>query len=108
MAKNLLLVLLTLTGCGVDEASETTGYPTSSTTDCIPADETCNGIDDDCDGLVDESDAVDAFTFYEDADADGFGNPGSVVNSCDDTVEGYLLDENTDCDDTVATTNPAA
>ena len=36
--------------------------------------EICDGLDYDCDGSVDDS-AVDAQTFYVDADGDGFENP---------------------------------
>ena len=36
------------------------------------ADELCDGADNDCDGTIDE-DAVDAYLFYPDLDADGFG-----------------------------------
>ena len=36
--------------------------------------ELCNTLDDDCDGTVDENDAVDASTWYVDADLDGYGD----------------------------------
>jgi len=47
------------------------------------ADETCNGVDDDCDGETDEDDAVNATTFYTDADGDGFGLPDESTVACD-------------------------
>ncbi len=65
--------------------------------------EICNGIDDDCDGQVDESLLV---TSYEDADGDGYGDAGSMSESCD-VPEGYVEDA-TDCDDADAAVNPGA
>jgi hypothetical protein len=44
--------------------------------------EFCNGIDDDCDGVVDEDDAVDAVTWYDDADLDQYGDPGVLAIAC--------------------------
>jgi hypothetical protein len=61
------------------------------------ADERCNGIDDDCDEAVDEDDAVDAPTWYEDGDEDGYGDPDSTTTACTQPV-GYL-DDDSDCDD---------
>jgi predicted outer membrane repeat protein len=46
---------------------------------------------------VDEDDAVDAPTWYADADADGFGDPASPTSSCTQP-SGYLADAS-DCDD---------
>ena len=69
------------------------------------ADEYCNGADDDCDGEVDD-DAVDVATWYADADSDGYGDAATSILSCD-APTGYLADA-TDCDDTVASVNPAA
>ncbi|GDX78770.1 hypothetical protein LBMAG42_05810 [Deltaproteobacteria bacterium] len=68
------------------------------------ATEYCNGYDDDCDGVVDEADAVDSQTWYADADSDLYGNPSVSTVQCDQPA-GYVTD-NTDCDDTVSTTNP--
>jgi predicted outer membrane repeat protein len=107
MTKNSLLVLLLLTGCGGDDGSDPTTTTISECIPSIPSDEVCNGIDDDCDGFIDTN-PVDGFVFYEDVDADGFGDPDSTISSCDDAVKGYVLDEKTDCDDTVATTHPGA
>ena len=102
MTKKVLLALLLLVGCGGDDEPQNTTTTTATTTECIASDELCNGVDDDCDGLVDESDALDANAFYEDMDADGFGNPDSTILSCDDTMDGYVVGENTDCDDTAS------
>lgn len=51
--------------------------------------ELCNDIDDNCDGETDEDTAVDARTYYDDIDADGYGRPSTAITTCfqpDDTV----------------------
>jgi hypothetical protein len=70
------------------------------------ADELCNGYDDDCDGIVDEADATDAATWYQDHDADGYGDAGASTVACDQP-SGTVAD-GTDCDDADAAINPAA
>ncbi len=68
--------------------------------------ETCNGIDDDCDGVTDEDDAADALTWFEDADADGYGDPASTTTACEEP-SGFT-DDDSDCDDADADVNPGA
>jgi len=68
------------------------------------ADEYCDGHDDDCDGDTDESSAVDASTWYADADGDLYGDPLSTDRACTQPT-GYVTDT-TDCDDTNGTINP--
>ena len=70
------------------------------------ADEVCNDQDDDCDGMLDEDDAIDAATWYRDADADGFGDAAVEYAACD-APNGYVADA-TDCDDEDAAVHPAA
>ena len=93
------------------EACDTpTGYAADAR-DCDDTDaaispnatEICNGVDDDCDGDVD-GDAVDASTWWEDADGDGYGNPEVEDETCDQP-SGYV-DNDEDCDDTDADLNP--
>jgi hypothetical protein len=71
------------------------------------ADEVCDGArDEDCDGTVDEDDAIDALTWYADADADGFGDASSTTTACTQPF-GYT-DDTADCDDTDGGVYPGA
>ena len=99
-------------GVGLFDCNQPVGF-VSVSGDCDDDDgavspnatEVCNGYDDNCDGLTDDADAnLDLNTateFFEDADADGYGNstvsiltciqsPGFVTNS-DDCDDGNLL-----------------
>lgn len=67
------------------------------------ADEYCDGIDNDCDSTVDEDSAVDAPTWYADADNDGYGDSGSTDIECTQPI-GYVSDDS-DCDDSDAALN---
>jgi hypothetical protein len=68
--------------------------------------ELCNGVDDDCDDEIDEDDAVDASTWYADADADGFGSATVSTTACE-APRGYGTDTS-DCDDFNDTIHPGA
>src|SRR5690606_27098481 len=70
------------------------------------ADERCDEVDNDCDGDVDEPDAVDAPTWYVDADNDRFGDGTTGVPSCA-RVPGTVRD-GTDCDDANPAIRPTA
>jgi hypothetical protein len=68
--------------------------------------EVCGGVDEDCDGTTDEDSAVDASTWYADADSDGFGDAGGATFSC--TVPTGYVANATDCDDARAASFPGA
>ncbi|MED5373084.1 MAG: putative metal-binding motif-containing protein [Myxococcota bacterium] len=97
---------VTTTSC-----SQPSGY-VADATDCDDtdgteypgADEYCDGDDDDCDGDIDEDDAIDAATWYYDADSDGYGDSTNTDLSCSQP-SGYVADS-TDCDDLDATSYP--
>jgi len=63
--------------------------------DCT--EEVCDGIDNDCDEEIDEPDSIDASTWYEDEDEDGYGNVDRTVQACSQP-SGYV-DNADDCDD---------
>lgn len=67
--------------------------------------EVCNDADDDCNGWVDD-DPLDASTFFEDDDGDGFGDPDSSLVACT-AIPGFVSDAS-DCDDRVDTVHPGA
>ena len=70
------------------------------------ADEYCDGHDDNCDGDIDEDTAVDAPTWYRDADGDSYGNATVSAAACS-APSGYVV-RSTDCDDTSSAVNPGA
>ena len=69
------------------------------------ADESCDGQDNDCDGDTDEDDAIDASTWFLDADGDGYG--GSVHTTACTAPAGYVSDSS-DCDEGDAANHPGA
>ncbi len=70
------------------------------------ASEYCDGVDNDCDGDTDEADAIDAPTWYRDADLDGFGDLSESVPSCEEP-SGFA-DNADDCDDLDSAVHPGA
>jgi len=68
------------------------------------ADEVCNGIDDDCDDAVDV-DALDAGTWYTDADGDGFGGD-DAIQACEQPSD--TVTEGGDCHDDDPTAFPGS
>ncbi len=100
-------------GASTTACSQPSGH-VADATDCDDHDddinpgatELCNGYDDDCDGSTDEASAADADTWYADADADGYGDPGRSTVACDQP-SGYVSDSS-DCDDGNGSTYPGA
>ncbi len=75
------------------------------TCDALDAEE-CDGADNDGDGTVDEAGAVDALTWYDDADEDGFGDAAFATVACE--APSLTVADDTDCDDTRADVYPGA
>jgi hypothetical protein len=91
---------------------EGTGGYSAEGTDCDDADaevhpgaeEWCDGLDNDCDEQIDED--IEYADWYADVDEDGYGDPTSSINDCQQP-SGYIADDQ-DCDDGDATINPDA
>lgn len=69
------------------------------------AHESCDGVDDDCDGTVDD-DPVDAPTWYEDDDGDGYGAEATSLPTCG--APAGAVAAGGDCDDADRGTSPGA
>jgi large repetitive protein len=67
--------------------------------------ETCDGLDNNCDNVVDENSAVDAPTWYNDGDGDGYGGAGSQV-ACNQPTGTSAY--SSDCNDTDISIYPGA
>jgi len=89
---------------GSGESTDASDCDDAEATTHPSADEYCDGHDNDCDGDTDESSAVDASTWYADADGDLYGDPLSTDRACTQP-SGYVTDP-TDCNDTNGAINP--
>lgn len=69
--------------------------------------EICDGLDNNCDGQVNEDTAIDAVTWYLDADGDGYGSTSSTV-ACDPPANANYVENDTDCDDVDPNIHPMA
>ncbi len=103
-------------GGGDDSDSDGDGY-SSAEGDCDDSDpsvnpgeaEICNNKDDDCNGEVDD-DPSNGSVYYEDWDADGYGDPDYPASYCDDddaAADSYVSN-NEDCDDVDSSIYPGA
>ncbi len=89
------------------------GY-VDDTSDCDDSDaaispaasERCDSVDNDCDGAIDEDDAVDAGTWYDDLDGDGYGDASAASTACSQPAGS--VSDGSDCDDLDASISPAA
>lgn len=68
------------------------------------ASETCDGLDNDCNGAVDDS--LPVFTYYLDHDNDGFGDPESPLDTCQEASLADYVDNALDCNDNDENSNP--
>jgi len=71
--------------------------------------EICDGVDNNCDSVIDDANSLNAATWFEDLDADGYGSSATSVSACDQP-SGFA-DNAGDCNDAVgsgAAINPGA
>ncbi len=70
------------------------------------ADETCNEVDDDCDDLIDDDDpdVTGTSSWYQDADADGYGDTHTSTEACEAPSGHVAIDG--DCDDDEGSVHP--
>ncbi len=117
-----MLALLLMTGCLYDRAQydaylaefaddDNDGFPGYN--DCDDennevhpgVDEVCDGKDNDCDGTTD-LEAIDTSRWYQDLDADGYGNTEITREGC--VSPNGFADNGDDCNDDDATIHPDA
>ena len=90
---------ISVQGCSPPEGYVDNADDCDDTTNSVSPqnDEVCDSIDNDCDGDIDEDAAVDALTWYGDADGDGYGVSDVTQNACQQP-EGFSA-TSTDCND---------
>ena len=66
--------------------------------------EYCDGVDNDCDGEADEADALDAGTWYDDLDGDGYGDDSTAQAACEQPSG--TVDVGGDCADSDGSLSP--
>ncbi len=70
------------------------------------ATEVCDGMDNNCSGTAD--DGLPIYTYFQDADSDGHGNPQQFYTTCQIIPDPGFVANSNDCDDTNPDINPDA
>jgi hypothetical protein len=70
------------------------------------APEVCDSLDNNCSGFI--NDGLESFTYYRDADQDGFGDGGISVDTCATLAPAGFVANNLDCNDNNPDINPDA
>ncbi|MFZ4750832.1 MAG: MopE-related protein, partial [Phycisphaerales bacterium] len=70
------------------------------------ADEECDEEDDDCDSFVDED--LPTYSYYPDADADGYGDGRTMITTCSPIAPPGYVANDLDCNDASAVVFPGA
>lgn len=68
--------------------------------------ELCDALDNNCDGQVNEG--LTNYMYWLDADGDGFGDPGMMIDTCADQAPMDYVENDADCDDSDAAIYPGA
>ncbi len=68
--------------------------------------ELCNGLDENCNNLIDDNTTI--YSYYLDADNDGFGDLNTPLDTCQNFAPTGYVDNSSDCDDTNDAIHPNA
>lgn len=95
------------TACSVTAGFVANDADCDDTTSAVApgAEEHCDGVDEDCDTILDNN-PVDALSWYNDSDGDGYGDTTETRAACEQPTD--FVADNSDCDDGTSSINPAA